>query len=185
MMIDLLTKRENEIIYKKINGLSLTQNESNILSKYIRPKLKKISKINAEILLNKLEYNQKARSIENKIRKMILKKIKDVVGITIFGSAIQTNYNEYNDIDALILTKVKTWKNGRERYDIIRGLERDAKKLNLILDIQLIDKTSFKHVYPRSPSLIYQLKDSKEIYGNIKVPSKTNLLKLDLRMKLD
>ena len=70
-MAKVLTTREKEIINKKIKGLSLTQNESNILSRYIRPKLKEIKKINPGLLLDKLDYNQKARSIENKIKKMI------------------------------------------------------------------------------------------------------------------
>ena len=39
---NILTAREKEIIEKKIKGISLTQNESNILSKYVRPKLKEI-----------------------------------------------------------------------------------------------------------------------------------------------
>src|SRR3989338_1300392 len=98
-MVEILTGRENEIIDKKTKGLSLTQNESNILSKTIRPKLKEISQINAPLLLNKIEYNQKSKSIENKIKKIILNNISKVDSIIICGSAIQTNYKEYNDID--------------------------------------------------------------------------------------
>ena len=52
-------------------------------------------------------------------------------------------------------------------------------------DIQLVDKKSFEIQYPHNPSLIYQLKDSKIIHGAIKIPSKRELSKLDLRMKLD
>ena len=48
-MVKILTSREKEIINKKINGISLTQNESNILSKSIRPKLREVSEINDNI----------------------------------------------------------------------------------------------------------------------------------------
>ena len=60
-----------------------------------------------------------------------------------------------------------------------------AKKNGLNLDIQIIDKYTFYHEYPHSPSLIYQLKDCKIIYGKINLPSKAEISKLDLRMKLD
>ena len=83
----------------------MSQNESNILSKFVRPKLREIGKINANVLLNRLEYNQKARSIEKKIRNIILKNIPKVSSIIICGSAIQTNYKEYNDIDLIIAVK--------------------------------------------------------------------------------
>ena len=65
-----MTERENEIIAKKLSGVSLTQNEANILSKSIRPKLLEIGKINTGEILNRIEYNQKARAIENKIKRL-------------------------------------------------------------------------------------------------------------------
>ena len=181
----ILTERENEIIKKKLKGLSLTQNESNILSKSVRPKLREISKINAYVLLDKLEYNQIAKSIENKIKKLVLENMKDVKALLIYGSAIQTNYKDYNDIDLLIITNKKTWNSLGDKYNLIMNLAELAKKINLDLDIQIIDLNSFHYEYPHNPSLIYQLKDSKIIYGKIKIPSKAELSKLDLRMKLD
>ncbi len=182
---NILTNRENKIINKKLRGLSLTQNESNILSKSVRPKLKEISKIDASVLLDKLEYNQIAKSIENKIKKLVLENMKDVKALIIYGSAIQTNYKYYNDIDLLIITNKKAWASLGDKYDLIMNLTALAKKINLNLDIQIIDLNSFLHEYPHNPSLIYQLKDSKIIYGKIKLPSKKELSKLDLRMKLD
>ena len=184
-MVEILTARENEIIEKKIKGISLTQNESNILSKFIRPKLREISKINANVLLNRLEYNQKAISIEQRMKKIILENVKDVRALILYGSAIQTNYKSYNDIDLLILTKGKIWNSLGEKYDLIIKLISIAKKISLNLDIQIIDIGSFYREYPHSPSLIYQLKDCKVIYGQVNIPSKMQLSKLDLRMKLD
>lgn len=182
---NILTERENEIINKKLKGLSLTQNESNILSKSVRPKLREISKINAHVLLDKLEYNQIAKSIENNVKKIVLENMKDVKALLIYGSAIQTNYKYYNDIDLLIVTNKKTWNSIGDKYNLIMKLTGLAKKIDLDLDIQIIDLNSFHYEYPHNPSLIYQLKDSKIIYGKIKLPSKVELSKLDLRMKLD
>jgi len=181
----IMTEREKQIMDKKIKGLSLTQNESNILSKVVRPKLREMSKIDATRLLNKLEYNQKARSIENRVKKIILGGIKNVKAVILYGSAIQTNYKEYNDLDVLVVTKNKEWKTSGDKYDLIAHLTKIAKSRDLNLDIQLVDKKSFNLQYPHNPSLIYQLKDSKIIYGAIKIPSKIELSKLDLRMKLD
>jgi len=183
-MVKIITEREMEIINKKIGNHSLTQNESNILSKSIRAKLKEINKINTKMLLNKLEYNQKAKSIEKKIKKIVLKNIPKVNAIIICGSAIQTNYKEYNDIDVIIATK-EIIKNQKEKWKLIRKLENSGKNNNLNLDIQIYAKESILNQYPHSPSLIYQLKDSKIIYGKISIPRKIILSSLDLRMKLD
>ena len=184
-MVNILTEREKEIISKKMKGVSLTQNESNILSKYIRPKLREIRNINPDEILNKIEYNQKARSSENKIRKIVLKNVKKVESMILYGSAIQTNYREYKDIDLLIITKEKLWHSAGEKYEAVSDLINRAKETGLNLDIQIIDKESFYYQYPFSPSLIYQLKDSKIIYGKVKLTSRPKLSKLALRMKLD
>ena len=53
------------------------------------------------------------------------------------------------------------------------------------MHVQIISKKTFLTSYSSNPSLIYQLKDSKIIYGDIKIPNKINLSKMDLRMKLD
>jgi len=183
-MVRIITPREKEIIKKKINGDSLTQNESNILSKSIRPKLKEIKEIDAKKILRDLEYNQEARAIEKKIKEIILKNVKGVDVIIICGSAIQTNYKEYNDIDVIIGVKrvIKSWKKKRE---LIKKIEGHGKGKGLNLDIQIYAKDSISRQYSRNPSLIYQLKDSKIIYGKLKIPRKVNLSGLDLMMKLD
>ena len=80
-MVRVLTEREKEIINKRIKEISLTQNESNILSRFIRPKLREISQINSNMLLSKMEYNQKAISIENKIKKTELENIQALAPI--------------------------------------------------------------------------------------------------------
>lgn len=184
-MVKIITAREQKIIDKKINGFSLTQNESNILSKSVRPKLREINQINASELLIKLEYNQLSKSIENKIKSLIVSNLNNVKSIILYGSAIQSNYTHYNDIDVLLVTKKKFWNNEGEKYEITSRLLNKAKSLDLNLDLQLIDEESFVNSYSNSPSLIYQLKDHKVIYGSVRIPKRAELSKLDLRMKLD
>jgi len=182
-MVKILTARENEIIKNKIKGNSLTQNESNILSKSIRPKLREINKINSKEILKKLEYNQKAMPLENKIRRIILDFAPQVDSITLCGSAAHNNYKDYNDVDIIIATKKSLTKN-QKRW-AIKNIENAGKKENLNLDIQIYSKKSILAQYSNNPSLIYQLKDSKKIYGNLKISNKINLSNLNLKMKLD
>lgn len=184
-MLKILTEREEEIINKKMKGLSLTQNESNILSRFVRPKLRGISKINANAILNKLEYNQKTKSIENKIKKIILNNVSQVDSIILCGSAIQTNYKDYNDIDIIVATKKILIKEQKKKRKLTEKIRRIGENENLNLDVQIYAKNSILQQYPNNPSLIYQLKDSKIIYGKLKIPNKIVLSNLDLKMKLD
>jgi predicted nucleotidyltransferase len=180
----ILTNRELEVINKRIKHKRLNQLDSNILTKSVRPKLREILRIDASALLEKLNYSPKTRIIEQKIKKLILNNIKKTEAIILFGSAIQTNYSFYNDIDVLVVTKNKIWKKHIDRYNLIAGLKKKAKEIDLNLDIEILSKKALS-AYPYSPTLIYQLKDSKIIYGKIKIPKKIKLSGLDLRMKLD
>ena len=139
-----------------------------------------MASIDSKFLLNKMEYNQKIKSIEERIKKSVFRCIKDVQAIIIYGSAIQTNYKEYNDIDIIIATKMAVSQ--KSKIGIIKKLEEAGKKENLNLDIQIYSKNSIMQQYPYNPSLIYQLKDSKVIYGNLKLPKKINLSSLDLNL---
>jgi len=176
----ILTEKAIEVINKKLKGKSLTQQDSNYLSRFVRPKLKDILSINAENLLKKLEYNPKALSIERKIKKIMLKEIQDIEAIIVCGSAIQTNYKKYNDIDIIIAIKTSQKDNSLKDKIIEEG-----KKENLNLDVQIYARSSILAQYPSNPSLIYQLKDSKVIYGKLNIPNKIRLSSLDLKMKLD
>ena len=182
---DILTKREKEVVEKKLKNQKLTHQDSNYLSRFVRPKLKKIIEINAKALLERIDYNPASLGIENKIKKIVLKNIKNPVAIILFGSAIQTNYGIFKDIDVIIVTKNKIWDKQNERIALIVDMEEKAKKQKLPLDIQIISKKTLCSSYPNNPTLIYQLKDCKIIYGKIKIPKKINLTKMDLRMKLD
>ena len=181
----LLTKKEIEVMNRRLKNMKLNQQDSNYLSRFVRPKLREISRINANMLLNKLEYNQKAKSIENKIKKFILGIAPNVDSITICGSVIQNNYKEYNDIDIIVATKKILTKDQKKKRELIEKLKKMGESEDLNLDIQIYPKDSILSQYPHNPSLIYQLKDSKTIYGKLEIPKKINLSGLDLKMKLD
>lgn len=180
----ILTNKAVELIRKKLRNEKLTQQDSNYLSRFVRPKLREMASIDAKAILGKIEYNPRARAIESKIKKIILQNSTNISSIIICGSAIHSNYKEYNDIDVIIATKTPIIPQ-EKKLNILKQIEQSAKKQNLNLDIQMYSKKSILDAYPKSPSLIYQLKDSKVIYGNLKLPKKINLSSLDLKMKLD
>jgi len=181
----ILTDRETEVIEKKLSNKRLTQLDSNILTRSVRPKLRQIKEINADYLLKRISYNPKHRAIENRIKSLITSNVKDTKAIILFGSAVQKGYNEYNDIDILVITKNQIWTKKYDREKNILELEEKAKKTKLNLDIQIISEKSFLSSYSGNPSLIYQLKDRKIIYGSINIPKRIKLSKLNLLMKLD
>ena len=180
---NIFTKKELEVMDKKIKNKKLTQVDSNYLTRFIRPKLKEMTSIDSKFLLDKMKYNQKIKSIEGKVRKIILKSIKDVQAIVIYGSAIQTNYKEYNDIDILIVTKNKI--SLKEKYQKIIEIKKILKKHQIKADIELYDKKTIEKNYSHSPSLIYQLKNKKIIYGKLNLKNKIEIYNIDLKMKLD
>ncbi|MCK5283216.1 MAG: nucleotidyltransferase domain-containing protein [Nanoarchaeota archaeon] len=181
----ILTRKELEVIDKKLKNKKLNQQDSNYLSRYVRPKLREISLLDSKLLLQKLEYNQKQSSIDKKIEKIILSNLKDVVSITLYGSIVYNNYKNYNDIDILVVVKKKFWKILGEKYKNIIEIKEKAKKLGLKLDLQIYDLETIYNSYSSSLDLIYQLKDSKTIYGILNLPKKIEIPKLSLRMKLD
>ncbi|HIH62783.1 MAG: hypothetical protein QT05_C0037G0004 [archaeon GW2011_AR13] len=181
----ILTNMEKEVINKRLNNEKLTKQDSYYLSKSIRPKLKQIEELSNKNLLQRVKYNHKAKIIERNIIELILKEIKVVKSIILYGSVVQTNYSKYNDIDLLIITKNKVWENNWKKKDIINNLEDKAKKIGLKLDIQILDIQTFREVYTSNPSLIYQMKDNKVIYGKLNIPKRIELPKIVLKMKLD
>lgn len=182
----ILTKKELEVIAKKLANKKLTQQDSNRLSRQVRPKLKEISLIDSKLLLAKLEYNQKSLSIENIIKKTILKNFNSVTSIILYGSAIQTNYQEYNDIDILIVTETKLYDKAGDKYNKIEEIKNKLKEKGINADIEIYDRKTVEYGYLHSPTLIYQLKDCKVIYGKIDFSDKNKeIYNIDLKMKLD
>lgn len=178
----LLTQREITTINKKLGNKKLTQQDSNYLSRFVRPKLKEMAQLDAELLLNQLKYNQRAISIEKKIISLILKNIKFVSSITIYGSAIYTNYTDYKDIDVLVVVKKTSWNKLGEKLLLAKKIEKAS---NLKLDIKIYTEDFIYHSYQNNISLIYELASSKTIYGIIKHPKKVLISPLYLRMQAD
>jgi predicted nucleotidyltransferase len=180
---NIFTEKELEVIGKKMSNKKLNQVDSNYLYKFIRPKIREIALMDANILLNKMEYNQKVKSIEGKIKKTILSNL-DVKAIVLYGSAVQTNYKEYNDIDIIIITKKDIFPS-KEKYRKIGEIRKLLEKDSIKADIEIYSEISLQESYPSNPSLIYQLKDCKVIYGKINLPKKIDLRNINLQMKLD
>lgn len=185
MKSQILTKKAIEIINKRLENKRMSQQDSNYLSRFVRPKLRDMASINAKEILRKLEYNPKAIFIERKIKDIMLKNIPKVNAIIICGSAIQSSYKEYNDIDIIIATKKILTPSLKKKKELIKKLKTIGGKENLNLDIQIYSTKSIIMQYPGNPSLIYQLKDSRIIYGKLKLPNKISVYNLDLKMKLD
>ena len=179
---NIFTNKELEVVDKKMKNKKLTQVDSNYLTRFIRPKLKEMVSIDSKFLLDKIEYNQRIKPIEEKIRKIIFRNIKDVQAIIIYGSAIQTNYKDYNDIDILIAIKNKM--NFKEKYRKIIEIKKILTREGIKADLEIYDKKTIEKSYSRSPSLIYQLKDKKIIYGKLNLKKKIELYNIDLKMKL-
>ena len=178
----LITKREAEVINKKLMNKTLTQQDSNYLSRYVRPKLREMSRIDSKELLSKLNYNQKVPAIERYIKSLILKNVKYVSSITIYGSAIYNNYSNYNDIDVLVAVKKKSWKKKVERALLE---EKIAKMSKLKLDVKIYTEEYIYYYYPHDIVLIYGLKDSKTIYGILKYKKEVHIPKIYLKMHSD
>ena len=163
----ILTEKAIEVINKKLKGKSLTQQDSNYLSRFVRPKLKDILSINAENLLKKLEYNPKALSIERKIKKIMLKEIQDIEAIIVCGSAIQTNYKKYNDIDIIIATKTSQKDNSLK--DKINSMS--SKNVSVFVD------TTYPVINLTKPVDVNQ---TKKVEFNITISERVDLEYYDL-----
>jgi len=181
----ILTPKEEKIIRKKLLNEKLSQTEKNRLSRAIRPKLREISKIDSQNILQGLEYNPHIIAIENKIVNIIKNNVIELDSIILYGSVVQTNYHSYNDIDIIIVTKSKVYSSEIEKSSKISEIREILKNNSIISDIEIISRDNLTNSYKNSPTLIYQLKDSKIIYGDIKIPKKIELYKIDLQMKLD
>jgi predicted nucleotidyltransferase len=181
----LLTKREIEVINKRLAHKKLSQQDSNYLSRFVRPKLREMMQIDSRLLLSRLEYNQKIKSIENKIKSLILQNIKDVSSITLYGSIIYSNYRNYRDIDVLVSVTKKSWEKPGEKYRLITKIKKQARKKGMNLDIKIFTDREIYSSYPSNITLIYELKDSKTIYGRLLYPRKVAIDNSVLRFHLD
>ena len=177
----LMTPLELKAIDRKLKNKKLTQQESNRLSKQVRPKLREMMSVDSERILKLLDYNQKIPSIEREIKRIVLKEIKNVSSIVVYGSSVYNNYKNNEDIDVMVLVKKKTWKKLGEKLAIANEI---MKKSKLKLDLKIYEEAEVVESYPNNITLIYELSDSKIIYGSLALPKK-NVIEIDLRMKTD
>ena len=110
----ILSKREIEVVLKRLSNEHITQTESNYLSKSIRPKLKSAEFAASNDILSLLDYRRKKYEREDQIlRNKIIKGTKDLIddikAIILFGSYIRNNHTNYRDIDIMIILNKNTF----------------------------------------------------------------------------
>ena len=100
-------KKELEIIYKQLDGLSLTQSEKNRLSRDVKPKLefmKEMAQFKDDIKLEKNQTNK--RLIEKAVETILNDEISnDLKAVLLFGSFADNSFTSSSDIDICVVFK--------------------------------------------------------------------------------
>ncbi len=184
----ILSKREIEVVVKRLTNQPINQTESNYLSKSIRPKLKVAQIVTSLNLLSLINYKRKKYERENKIIKdKILSSLENVIknnnikSIILYGSYIQNKHTNYRDIDVMIILKKKIWKTSAEKYRIEKKIE-DNGELNI--DVNLVLHKDLIKVFSYSPLLQTELEDYELIYGSLNLIKKIKINKTYLYRKL-
>lgn len=98
-------KKELDIIYRQLEGVSLKQSEKNRLSRDIRPKLdfiKDIAGFSEEFELKKNQNNRKL--IDRAVEAILNDELgKDIKAILLFGSFADNSYTPMSDIDICVV----------------------------------------------------------------------------------
>ena len=181
----LLTKREVEAINAKLSRAKLTQQDSNCLSSYVRPKLREMALIDSRLLLRMIAYNQKIRSMEQRIKAIVLANVRHVSSITLYGSVVYSGYTDFKDIDVLVGVSRRFWADLGEKYRLIVKLKKMAGRAGLNLDIKIFLEKEIVESYPNNVTLIYELKDARQLYGKRALPKKVSITKDALLFHMD
>tara|TARA_Y100000310_G_C20605260_1_gene775154 strand:+ start:608 stop:1450 length:843 start_codon:yes stop_codon:yes gene_type:complete len=168
----ILSKREIDVVIKRLGNKHLTQTESNYLSRSIRPKLREAEYASKNNLLSLLDYRRKKHErknllIRNKILAALSTLSKQIKAIILFGSFVQNHHTKYRDIDVLIVFKKKQWQKSIDRHNLAKQIEKDVP---LTIDVQLTTITDLQKTYPYSPLLQTQLEEYEIIYGKVTLP---------------
>ncbi len=182
----ILSRREIEVVMKRLKNKHITQTESNYLSRSIRPKLKAAEFASSNKLLSLLDYRRKKYEREDTVlRKNILLALKDIIkdvqAVVVFGSYIMNQHTNYQDIDIMVVLRRKIWGSVVEKHKIE---ERISSLLRFRADIILNNYKDLKEVFPFSPLLQTQFEYSKVIYGKLNLPNKIIINKPYLYSKL-
>lgn len=100
-------KKELEIIFKQLDGLSLKQSEKNRLSRDIKPKLEFIEEIAEFKDEFKLKKNQNNKRLIEKVVETILndESCSNIISILLFGSFADNSFTPSSDIDICVVFK--------------------------------------------------------------------------------
>ena len=170
----ILSKREIEVVQKRLNNQHITQTESNYLSRSIRQKLKSAEFAASAQLLSLLDYRRKKYERSEKVLKnSILEAAQDITpnikAIVLFGSYIRNCHTNYRDIDVNIILDKKIWKTSAEKHRLESNIE---KAIDIKTDVNLIAYKELLETLPYSPLLQTELEDHKVIYGEMTLKKK-------------
>jgi predicted nucleotidyltransferase len=167
----ILSRREIEVVVKRLENRHITQTESNYLSRSVRPKLESAEFAASYGLLSLLGYRRKRYEREDRLlRKKILMAVKEHINlgriraVVVFGSYIRNSHINYRDIDIMVVLNKKKWKNSAERNKLESLIENAA---DIELDVNLVFHKEFLKLLPYSPLLQTQLESSEVLYGSI------------------
>lgn len=182
----ILSKKEIEVVWKRLNNRSITQTESNYLSRSIRPKLKASEFAVSNKLISLLNYRRKKyERKDNILRSKIMEGLKDihknVKAVIIFGSYVRNFHSNYRDVDVMVVLDKKVWNKLSEKNRLEKKIE---SKLEIKTDINLVVYKELIKLLPYSPVLQTQLEDYKVVYGRINLDKKLIINKNYLKSKL-
>ncbi len=159
-------KKELGIIYKQLDGISLTQSEKNRLSRDIKPKLEFIKEVNEfkdEFELKKDQDN--TRIIDMAVQLILQDKLKDRVrAIFLFGSHAGGIVTRRSDIDvAVVFTYISAAEATKFRIRI-------AAEFSNKLDVQVFNvlPPKIKRSIARNHRVLYKGKDFDNLFFTIK-----------------
>lgn len=176
----ILSPKEIQTLIKRLKNKPITQTESNYLSRSIRPKLQAAEQAASLNLLPKINYKRKKyQRSDIYLKKQILnaapKNMRpDIEAIILYGSYLENNRTDYNDIDILIVLNKKTWKNLKEKSLLKEKIEKNT---NIPVDITLLTSKELKESLPYNPILQNQLQTHKLLHGKIKLSKITKINK--------
>ncbi len=173
----LLSRREIEVVIKRLNNNKISQTESNYLSRSVRKKLYSaqiLASLNLLVLLDyrRKKYERNSQVLKEKILDS-MKEIKlNVQSILLYGSYVQNKHTNYRDIDIMLVTSSKPWKNSNDKGILERKIEDNLSKNKIIGDVNLISKKQLLTLLPYSPLLQMELEEYEAIYGKIRLKVK-------------
>lgn len=182
----ILSRKEIEVIWKRLNNKHITQTESNYLSRSIRPKLRSAEFAVSNRILSLLDYRRKKYERKDDIlKKKIMWALEDIhkniKAVIIFGSYIRNYHSNYRDIDMMVVLDKKIWEKLSEKNKLEKKIE---SKLKIKTDVNLVVYKELIKILPYSPVLQTELEDHKIICGKINLDKRLVVDKHYLKRKL-